>query len=157
MRVFRAALALISLAAVSCKNSPAVKAPDKTTPPQNATAGWLEIARTSDIAVYLDTARIERVAGSFPKLWYRFVYIKPFTIGQDTTLYSASDVQEEVDCQLRRTKMLVIRMETVSGVSVAAPTPDLKWRDMATDPMHSGISYVGCRALGTPLPPKPDA
>lgn len=157
-----AALIALAVTLVGCESKPGTKTPDSatakattpnvSTPPSNATAKWMEIARTPESVFYLDTARIERPADGAPRIWYRFVWLKGFTMGTDTTHYSASEVYEELDCKLARTKMLQVRMEVGNGVSVAAPTPDLKWRDIATDPMHSGISKISCRALGTPLP-----
>lgn len=135
----------------ACKGTPAVPAPSANTPAANAGAGWYEIARLPEAVVYLDTARIERPSGSSPRIWYRYVWPKGFTMESDTNKYTASEVYEELDCKLARTKILQIRMEVSNGMSVGAPTPDLQWRDIATDPMHSGVSVVSCRVLGTPL------
>ena len=127
-------------------------------PPPNAGAAWYEIARTPAIVAYLDTARVERPTAGVARIWFRFTYATPMTVGIDTTAsYAASEVREELDCANRRTKDLELRMESTAGISTGSPLPAPAWQSIDTHPLNSGIFLVACRALGTPIPPKPGA
>ena len=120
-------------------------------PAANSGARWYEIARTPAIVAYLDTARVERLPDGVARIWFRFVYGAPMTIGADTsTTYAASEVREELDCGNRRTKDLEIRMETTAGVSAAAPVPSADWQPIDSHALNSGVFLVACRALGHP-------
>jgi hypothetical protein len=123
----------------------------------SAPAHWFEIARTPDIVALLDTSRIERLGEGHAKVWYRFVYTHPIRLGSDTTQYAAAEAREELDCLTRRTRDVAVRMETVAGVSAASPTPDVGWIAFDKHPLNSGVFFVGCRAIGHPLAPRPGA
>jgi hypothetical protein len=126
--------------------------------PPNATARWYEIARTPAIVAYLDTARVERPAAGVARIWFRFAYATPMTVGADTaTAYAASEAREELDCANRRTKDLELRLETTTGIATGSPLPTPAWKPIDTHPLGSGVFLVACRALGTPIPSKAGA
>jgi len=125
-------------------------------PVANTGAKWYEIARTPEIVAYLDTARVEPLPDGSARIWFRFVYGTPMTIGADTsTKYAASEVREELDCGNRRTKDLELRMETTAGVSAASPVPNADWQSIDTHALNSGVFLVACRALGHPITARP--
>lgn len=129
---------------------------DDLPPVPNQDAQWYEIARTPEIVALLDTARIERTPEGTARIWFRFVYDAPTTLGDDTTVkYSAMEAREEIDCVNRRTKDLEMRMETTTGMSTGSPFPTPAWQSIDTHPMNSGIFLVACRTLGTPIPAQP--
>jgi hypothetical protein len=110
---------------------------------------WYEIARTPDIVAYLDTARVDRISERARRVWFRFVYTLPMQIGDDTTArFKATEAREEIDCDLEQAKDLELRMETVSGLTTGAPTPDLNWKTFEEHPLGSGVFLVACRATG---------
>jgi hypothetical protein len=119
-------------------------------------ARWYEIVRTRHVVAYLDTARVERPTAGVARIWFRFAYATPMSIGPETRIeYGASEAREELDCANRRAKDLELRMETTNGVSTAAPAPPQEWRSIDTHPLNSGVFLVACRFLGTPIAPKP--
>jgi hypothetical protein len=119
-------------------------------------AAWYEFLRTPTIVAYLDTARIERVQPAAVRIWFRFAYAEPMTIGADTTeKFAMTEAREELDCAGRRTKDLEFRMKSLSGAWVGVPMPEPKWTALDVHPFNSGIFLVACRALGTPIPARP--
>jgi hypothetical protein len=125
-------------------------------PAANSQAQWYEVARTPAIVAYLDTARVERLAGGVARIWFRFVYGTPMTMGADTsTKYAATEVREELDCANRRTKNMEMRMETTAGVSAAAPVPNADWQPIDSHALNSGVFLAACRAVGHPIPARP--
>jgi hypothetical protein len=142
------------LAAACGKDAP--KSADGLPPAANSGARWYEIARTPAIVAYLDTARMERLPNGVARVWFRFVYGSPMTIGTDTvTKYAGSEVREELDCANRRTKDLEMRMETTTGVSASAPIAVSDWQPIDSHALNSGVFLVACRALGHPIAPRP--
>jgi surface-adhesin protein E len=150
-----AVVACIAIPSLACTQEPPKT--DGTLPPRaNQGAGWYEIARTPEIVAYLDTARIERPTSGTARIWFRFSYATPMTVGSDTTVnYRATEAREELDCHERRTKQLEIRMETVGGISTGSPSAESTWNSIDTHPLGVGVFLVACRALGTPIPAKP--
>ena len=137
---------LAALAACSSKGA-------RPAPP---TPGWYEIARTPEIAAYLDTGRIERAGDGVSRVWFRFRYVTPITLGHDTsTHYAAMETRQELDCAHRRTRGLELRMETSTGITTGAPTPDTAWSSIDTHVLNSGVFLVACRATGHPIPAVP--
>ena len=152
------ALALLSLLlsffAACGKEKP--KAEAGLPPAVDSKAKWFEIARTPEIVAYFDTARVERLPDDVARIWFRFVYATPMTIGTDTsTHFAASEIREELDCARRRTKDLEMRMETTSGVSTGTPVPSAQWQPIDSHVLNSGVFLVACRALGHPIPARP--
>lgn len=151
--VVLSAIGILALAVCSDEQR---KPADGLPPAANSRAQWYEVARTPAIVAYLDTARVERLAGGVARIWFRFVYGTPMTIGADTsTKYAATEVREELDCANRRTKDLEMRMETTAGVSAAAPVPNADWQPIDSHALNSGVFLVACRALGHPIPARP--
>jgi hypothetical protein len=148
-------IAIVTLALGACREQQ-TKPANGLPPAANSRAQWYEVARTPAIAAYLDTARVERLTGGVARIWFRFVYGTPMTIGADTsTRYAATEVREELDCGNRRTKDLEMRMETTAGVSAAAPVPNADWQPIASHALNSGVFLVACRALGHPIHARP--
>ena len=146
---------LIAIPSFACTQQ-APKTPGTIPSRANQSDGWYEIARTPQIVAYLDTARVERPNPDIARIWFRFSYTTPMTIGSDTTVkYSATEAREELDCRGRRTKQLEIRMETVGGISSGSPSPASPWASIDTHPLGVGVFLVACRAVGTPIPAKP--
>ena len=149
------AFAVIPLAACA-QDAPKTSGRVPTTP--NSSGSWYEIARTPAVVAYLDTARIERTAAGPARIWFRFVFDTPMTVGSDTTVrYTSMEEYEELNCASRLAKDLEQRMETTAGVQTRTRWPTPIWRSIEAHPMHSGIFLVACQALGTPVPARPGA
>ena len=134
--------ALIALTLMGCRGS-------RGSPDHPA---WYEIARTPQMVAYLDTARVQRISTHGRRVWFRFVYSEPMQIGGDTTTaYRATEVREEIDCQTERVRGLEMKIETVDGSIVGAPTPDGDWQTFQQHPFNSGVFLVACRATGSPV------
>jgi hypothetical protein len=119
-------------------------------------AAWYEIVRTPGITAYLDTARVDRLAGGVARIWFRFRYAEPMIFGTDsTTKYSATEAREELDCAGRRTRDLELRTETTTGITAGAPFVSPPWQSIDTHALNSGVFLVACRALGTPIAARP--
>lgn len=147
--MFRSTSAIMCVAfgAVACA---------QTRSPSASTRGWYEIARTPEIAAYLDTARIDRVRPGRARVWFRFHYTQPYVPSTDTaTKFEAIETRQELDCNTRRTRGLEMRMQVVGGqVSVGVPAPDTSWSSIDTHPLNSGVFLVACRVIGHPIPPR---
>src|SRR4051812_30333862 len=91
-------VACIAIPSFACTQE-APKTPGTLPPRANQGAGWYEIARTPEIVAYLDTARVERPKPGIARIWFRFSYATPMTVGSDTTVkYSATEARVELDC-----------------------------------------------------------
>ena len=148
------ASAFIAACVFGCSGTERDGLPDTPQAPQTAaiTSGtWYEILRTGEIIGYLDTARIERVSEGRARVWFRFVYPTPMTVGSDTTRYRALEVREDVDCPQRRARELEMRFESIAGASAGSPMPDAQSGPIDTHPMNSGVFFVACRTIGHPL------
>jgi hypothetical protein len=129
---------------------PQVWSPISRTAQQTST--WYEILRAPTITAYLDTGRIERPSRLITRVWFRFVYPAPITIGDDTvTHYRATEAREELDCHLRRARDLELRLESVQGAAVGSPIPGGKWQPFDKHPLGSGVFLVACKATGSPV------
>jgi hypothetical protein len=118
------------------------------------TGTWYEIVRSPQIVAFLDTARVERLGTGHARIWFRFVYGTPTTIGTDTTRYRAMEAREEVDCPQRRTRDLEMRMESMGGIFVGSLTPEAPWQSIDTHALNSGVFLVACRSIGHQIPPR---
>jgi hypothetical protein len=154
---FFAASAFVATLATACSAAPDDRPADTSggSPSTAAAPGsWYEILRTGEIRGLLDTSRIERVSEGRARVWFRFVYTTPMTVGTDTARYRALEVREDVDCPRRQTRELEMRFESVTGASAGSLTPDAQWGPIDTHPMNSGVFLVACRTIGHPLTPR---
>lgn len=121
----------------------------------NHDPGWYEIARTPQIIAYLDTARLDRYGDGRARVWFRFQYMPPITLGSDTTTrYEAMETRQDLDCPNRRTRGLELRMQAAGGIAVGVPAPDTVWQSIDTHPLNSGVFLVACRTVtGHPISP----
>lgn len=99
---------------------------------------------------HLDTARVERLVSGAARLWFRFAYATPMSVGADVTVkYAAWEAREELDCADCRIKDLEVRLETTTGVSTGTPVPNPDWNPTDTHPLNSGVFFdVGTAYLG---------
>ncbi|HKG91274.1 MAG TPA: hypothetical protein VKA84_05260, partial [Gemmatimonadaceae bacterium] len=113
---------------------------------------WREVARTSGLVAYVDTARLTRGAGDTARLWLRYQYARPITVGQDTTThFRTSEMRLDLHCPSERMRSREIRMETADGIAVGGPSPEQSWRAMNYEPGASDIFTPLCRSLGEML------
>jgi len=150
-------ISYLLLPAFACTRDAPKHASGTLPPAPSQGAHWYEIARTPQIVAYLDTSRMDRSSAGTARIWFRFVYANPMTVGSDTTTeYRASEAREELDCANRRTKDLELRMETTTGLATGTPFSNPQWKSIDTHPLNFGVFLVACRALGTPIRAKAD-
>lgn len=138
----------VEILAMACEQRPAA----------NRRPGWYEIARAPKIVAYLDTARLDRYGDGRARVWFRFQYMPPITLGGDTTTkYEAVETRQDLDCPNRRTRGLELRMQATGGVAVGVPAPDTVAQSIDTHPLNSGVFLVACRTIGHPIAPHPGA
>ena len=119
--------------------------------------GWSEIVSTPGLVAYLDTSRVNRQNDGSAQIWFRFVYKPPATFGSDTSVrYTASEMQEQLDCAHRRTKDLALELETTGGARSTTPTKNPRWTSIDSHALGAPLFVVACDKLGSPISVMPE-
>jgi len=92
---------------------------------------WALITRTTELAWYVDTARIA-TAGPVTTVWLRYDYPRPEPVPSNPAKhFSRVEVQTGLDCTARRATDLVFRALNAPGTRLVAEDPSVRGRTRA--------------------------
>jgi hypothetical protein len=146
---------LLAVAVLALATAPAVAA--QTALPRavaldlaaEAPSTWTDFLRTDDLAVRLDTARVERRDDGALLVWVRFEYADDEPVpGRPGERYARMEIREALDCDRQRVAdvelTILDRAERVLGTTRAeAP----RWRTFVDHPFDTDLFILACRLL----------
>jgi hypothetical protein len=154
-RSIRSLLAAALLCAGAATAAPAQRsvalAVDLNRAPADATADtWSDFVRTDELAVRIDTARVERRAGDGALLvWVRFEYAEPVAVpGHPDRTYSNLEIREALDCRGQRVADVEAQIrDERDQVLATTRSPAVNWKTFADHPFDADLFILACRFL----------
>jgi hypothetical protein len=120
------------------------------TPAGVATDTWSDFLRTDELAVRIDTARVERRSGDGALLvWVRFEYAEPIEVpGHPDRTFSNLEIQEALDCQGQRVTDVEAQIrDERNRVLATTRSPAVNWKTFADHPFDADLFILACRYL----------
>jgi Surface-adhesin protein E len=115
---------------------------------------WKLISRTRDIAVWIDSARVDsNRADKMIGVWLRFDYAKPDPVpGSDKLVYSQSQVELAIDCHRELVRDLSLEIFAPDGKPVGTASHDFPATPIgfAEHPFGHGTFVGVCAWLRAP-------
>jgi hypothetical protein len=115
---------------------------------------WKLISRTRDIAMWVDSARIDSTrTDKMIGVWLRFDYTKPIPVpGNAKEVFSQTQVQIAIDCRAERVRNLVMQLFAPDGRAVAPESHDFPATPVgfAVHPFGRGTFVGVCAWLRAP-------
>jgi len=115
---------------------------------QRAAPAWTLIARTRELAWFVDTARIA-AAGPATTVWLRFDYPQPQPVPSDPSRhFSRVETQTALDCAGQRATDLVFRTFDATGDRLVADDPTVRghMRSFERHPLGQ-LFVITCQVL----------
>jgi hypothetical protein len=114
-----------------------------------APSTWTDFLRTDDLAVRLDTARVERRDDGALLVWVRFEYAEDEPVpGRPDERYARMEIREALDCDAQRVADVELtirdRAERVLGTTRAEPP---RWKSFVEHPFATDLFILACRFL----------
>jgi hypothetical protein len=114
-----------------------------------APSTWIDFLRTDDLAVRLDTARVERRDDGALLVWVRFEYAADEPVpGRPDERYARMEIREALDCDAQRVADVELtirdRAERVLGTTRAEPP---RWKTFVEHPFDTDLFILACRFL----------
>jgi hypothetical protein len=109
---------------------------------------WVLLLRTSEIAVFLDSTRVVRLALGEQRVWLRTVYAQPQPdIDHPGHTYASGEVLIEIDCARKVARELVVAIYNASGGRIGAHAADKPVRHSFAKGLGAPVFEATCTWL----------
>lgn len=117
--------------------------------PVPAADTWSDFVRTDELAVRIDTARVERRAEDGALLvWVRFEYAEPVAVPSDPDrTYTTMDIREALDCRAQEVADLQALIRDGERVLATTQPSAENWKTFADHPFDTDLFILACRFL----------